>query len=176
MEKPADTGSQEVAAFERLVRRHERSLRRLAYRIVGSAAVVDDVLQDSLLKAFRGFHEVRATGEAGQAAWLAKVVYHRSVDEVRGRQRQAALVAGARAQLRDTVAPADAIADVGAALAELEIDLRGPLVLVYVLGFDYATAADILGIRAGTLSSRLARGKHALRDLLRSASEVRSMR
>lgn len=53
------------------------------------------------------------------------------------------------------------------ALAKLSPDVRAAVVLVHWRGLDYAAAAEILGIPAGTVGSRLNKARRVLRDVLR---------
>jgi RNA polymerase sigma-70 factor (ECF subfamily) len=56
------------------------------------------------------------------------------------------------------------------ALQKISPDRRAALVLVAVEGFSYAEAANVLGVPAGTLMSRLARGREDLRSILDDVS------
>ena len=56
--------------------------------------------------------------------------------------------------------------DLSRALEELPPEQRAALLLVYGHGFDYRSAAEVLGVAPGTIGSRLHRARAALRDLL----------
>ncbi|TIU84710.1 MAG: RNA polymerase sigma factor, partial [Mesorhizobium sp.] len=62
------------------------------------------------------------------------------------------------------------------ALQAIGPDRRAALVMVAIEGFSYAEAANILGVPAGTLMSRIARGREELRGLLDDSSRRRSIR
>jgi RNA polymerase sigma-70 factor (ECF subfamily) len=62
------------------------------------------------------------------------------------------------------------------ALQAIGPDRRAALVLVSIEGFSYAEAANILGVPAGTLMSRIARGREELRGLLDDSSRRRAIR
>ncbi|TIW78350.1 MAG: RNA polymerase sigma factor, partial [Mesorhizobium sp.] len=62
------------------------------------------------------------------------------------------------------------------ALQAISPDRRAALVMVAIEGFSYAEAANILGVPAGTLMSRIARGREELRGLLDDTSRRRSIR
>lgn len=163
-----------AGGFEALVRSNQRLVWVLALRVMGSPAAAEDALQDALLKAFRGFQKVRDAGPDAQRGWLCTVVYHACVDHIRAGAR----LERGRVDLDTSVVASVSQSDgeVASALTEVPVDLRAPLVLVYVLGLDYATAAEVLGIPAGTLSSRLARGKAALRHQLGEPTGGRAVR
>jgi RNA polymerase sigma-70 factor (ECF subfamily) len=63
-----------------------------------------------------------------------------------------------------------ASAEVLSALQQIAPERRAALVLVAVEGFSYADAANVLGIPAGTLMSRIARGREELRSILDDVS------
>ncbi|TIQ15713.1 sigma factor-like helix-turn-helix DNA-binding protein, partial [Mesorhizobium sp.] len=62
------------------------------------------------------------------------------------------------------------------ALQAISPDRRAALVMVAIEGFSYAEAANILGVPAGTLMSRIARGRDELRGLLDDAARRRTIR
>ncbi|RUV30176.1 sigma factor-like helix-turn-helix DNA-binding protein, partial [Mesorhizobium sp. M5C.F.Ca.IN.020.32.2.1] len=62
------------------------------------------------------------------------------------------------------------------ALQAISPDRRAALVMVAIEGFSYAEAATILGVPAGTLMSRIARGRDELRGLLDDAARRRAIR
>lgn len=159
------TDDDKATAFEGVVRSNQRVVWVLALRMMGRPAAAEDALQDALVKAFRGFGKVRDAEPGAQRAWLCTIVYHVCVDHLRVDRR----INRGRVHMDPSVMDASASqagGEVGLALAGVPLELRAPLVLVYVVGLDYATAADVLGVPTGTLSSRLARGKAALRRQL----------
>ena len=160
------------AAFESLLRRHHRELRSFAYRLLQGVAV-DDVLQNAYLRAYRAWP--RFDRRAGSdIAWLYRIVYHCSIDELRRRQRTRT------DPLDDELQPL-ATADEGeqtvrrlavaAALAALAPELRATVLLVDVHGLDYAAAGEALGLRRGTVASRLSTARAALRAHLKHVLE-----
>lgn len=66
--------------------------------------------------------------------------------------------------------------DILDALQAIAPERRAALMIVGVEGFSYAEAADILGIPAGTLMSRISRGRDDLRQLLDGATRRRNIR
>ncbi len=165
-----------IARFERLVRANERVVWELAYRMLGSQTVAEDVIQDALVRAFRGLPRLRSADEAVQRAWLCRIVHHRCVDAIRDQSRRVRLQAEAERLAALERGSSNPEPEIASTLRSLPLEMRAPLVLVYVLGFDYATSAEVLGIAPGTLSSRLARGKQLLRRRLGEASEIRGVR
>ncbi len=69
-----------------------------------------------------------------------------------------------------------AVRDILDALEAISPERRAAIMMVAVEGFSYAEAANILGIPAGTLMSRIARGREELRGLLDDAARRRTFR
>jgi RNA polymerase sigma-70 factor (ECF subfamily) len=159
-------------AFAALVRRHDRSLRALAYRLLGDRDRMDDVLQEAYVKAFRSLRRVRR--QATVATWLYRIVYNACLDELRrGRTRPAATldVASVAADERDPAEATGTRAALAEALAALPPEQRAAVLLVDADGFDYRAAAKVLEVSVGTLASRLSRARSALRRTLSTIAE-----
>ena len=155
-------------AFEALVMHVDRQMRSLAWRLLGDRQLMDDVLQTAYLKALRGIRDFR--GEAAIGSWFYRIVYNACVDEI-GRERRTTLlpldeagdVADGGPDAIDELAGRAALA---AALSELPLEQRAAVVLVDQEGYDYRSAAEVLGVPVGTLGSRLAHARAALRTAL----------
>ena len=101
------------------------------------------------------------------STWLYRIVTNACLDQLRRRR-------GAHERLRESASggaadPADDVAgrlDLEAALAALPADERAAVLLVDAEGLSYAEAASVLGVREGTVASRLHRARGALRDAL----------
>jgi RNA polymerase sigma-70 factor (ECF subfamily) len=163
------TSRADRAEFTALVRRCDDRLRGLAYKLLaGDAHRMDDVLQDAYLRAFARFGTFR--GEAEASSWLYRIAYNACIDELRWRQRQPVpmdVVGWEHGRVvpgpDDAVGAADATVR---ALAALPLDQRATLVLVDGEGFDYRSAAELLGVAPGTVASRLSRARATMRRLI----------
>jgi RNA polymerase sigma-70 factor, ECF subfamily len=158
----ARRGDQE--AFAAVIRHYDSGLRTLAYRLLGDRDRMDDVLQEAYARAFHALPRFRGGASAG--SWLYRIVYNACVDELRR--------SGARKEIsledwRERAAAPDVEQrlDLEAALAKLPVDLRAVVLLVDADELSYDEAAEILGIPAGTVASRLSRARDALRGALR---------
>jgi RNA polymerase sigma-70 factor, ECF subfamily len=166
---------EEREAFAAVVREHDRNLRMLVYRLLGDADVMDDVLQDAYLRAYRGLSDFRR--DASLATWLYRITYNLCLDCIRGRarlaERTAPLSLDAMAEggsdpalhRSDPTAGIVARSELERTLSQLAPEQRAAVLLVDAIGYDYSTASQILGVREGTLASRL----HQSRALLRHA-------
>jgi RNA polymerase sigma-70 factor (ECF subfamily) len=152
--------------LEELLARHHSYLRRAAAGVLVDTQRLDDVLQEAYLKAFRNLPTSFAN-EAHEAAWLHRVVFHACLDELRSRRRRRDT-----AELDPNAAAAVDDAHVGVAVAEALRALapadREVLLLVDLLGYDYDTAGEVLGVPRGTVASRLS----AARTRFRSSFDV----
>lgn len=150
--------------FEMLLERHETRLRRVAYGMLGDPSRVDDVLQEALLRAYRKL-PVRFETPQHEAAWLYRIVHRSCLNELRSARRRretpgAYEPAGASEAPDETTLASLAVA---AALAQLAPDARAVVLLVDLIGLDYETAAETLGVPRGTVASRLNGAREALR-------------
>ena len=115
-------------------------------------------------------------GEArAYRAWMFRIVRNAAIDEVRRKQRVVAVEAAEVAvDLWNFDAARIAKITVGQALATLDPAHREIVALIDIAGFSYAEAAEMLGVPAGTVMSRLARARAALLAAIES-STVRPM-
>jgi RNA polymerase sigma-70 factor (ECF subfamily) len=151
-------------AFDTLLRRHDARMRGLAFRLVADRHAMDDVLQEAYLKAYRGLPTFKVGKDFG--AWLYRITYNASIDELRRRKRQPVAMVDQVEPPSASPGPEQVVSaseTVRAALAELPIDQRVTVVLVDGEGFDHGEAAEILGIARGTVASRLHRARAVLR-------------
>jgi RNA polymerase sigma-70 factor (ECF subfamily) len=154
-------------------------MRRYARALLRNRDSADDLVQDSIERALQRLDNWR-TGESPRR-WLFTIMHHLFIDQVRKVKRQG--MAGV-VPLENEAAlsvPSDqsdhaAARDIADALERIGADRRAALLLVSVEGFSYSEAANMLGIPAGTLMSRVARGREELRGLLDDQSRRRSIR
>ena len=73
-------------AFRVLVERHSRSVYRLAYRMTGSAADAEDVVQDTFVRAYRQLARFESRSNIG--TWLYRIGFNSSIDHLRSRPQR----------------------------------------------------------------------------------------
>jgi len=166
--------SGDTAAFVELVKRYDRVLRALAYRLLGERELMDDVMQEASVKAFRAYPEFR--GESQVHTWLYRIVYNACLDQLRQEKRRRAVgemdpgdvvKGGAEATVGgDPAELVGARQDLASALASLPADHCAAVLLVDAIGLTHGEAAEVLGVRAGTTGSRLFHARAALRRAL----------
>ena len=170
-------------AITQLYRRYEQRAYNLALRMLGNPWDAADVTQEAFIKAFGAIERFR--GEARFGTWLHRIVANAVHDHLRRRRADpledevmdrlssgspmagAALVGSAHA----AVGPAaDGLSEpLRLALLELEEGFRLAVVLCDLLGYNYAEAAEILGVQEGTIKSRIFRARATLSARLRQA-------
>lgn len=174
--------------FYQIIWPHAATLLRVAQVLCRSEADAEDLVQETLLKAYRHLDQFKEGTDARR--WLLTILRNTRIDRVRtlaGRQAEISIeqaeidpAAPAREWAADT---SDAWADPRAmleslsdqtlieALLELPEEIRWSLLLVDVEGLEMADAAGIMEIPVGTVKSRLHRGRRMLRERLQSRSE-----
>lgn len=144
---------------------HARALWAYVLRLTGDRAQAEDVVQETLLRAWRS-PDVLAGTTGSTRAWLFTVARHLVIDEWRtGRSRREVLAAAPPEPRGEPASETDQLLEgwlVADALARLSEEHRQVVVLCYLRGASVAEAARRLGIPEGTVKSRT---YYALRSL-----------
>jgi RNA polymerase sigma-70 factor, ECF subfamily len=142
-------------------------LRRFARTLARNAHDADDIVQIAVERALARLDQLRPDSQL--SSWLFGIVRNAWLDEVRARGRRGRIFApqelGEQVGEESPGAVADTIA-VQDALARLPDEQRIAVGLVLVEGLSYKEAARVMEIPIGTLTSRLARGREALQEML----------
>lgn len=154
-------------AFGRLLRRHDSNLRGVVWSVVKNPTAVDDILQNAYEKAFRSIGDFK--GESTLSTWLHSICYRAAIDHIR-RER---LRTHSDLAVLDDVATAISVSeaalarvDLKAALDMLDPETRSMLLMTAAMGFSYDEVAEITGVARGTVASKVARARSALREEL----------
>ena len=143
------------------------SLRAFAISLSGAPDRADDLVQETLVKAWAGFGSF--TEGTSLRAWLFTILRNAFFSQYRKRRREVQDVDGAAAARLVTapnqIAHLD-VADFKVALERLPADQREALVLVGASGFSYEEAATISGCAVGTIKSRVNRARTRLMKML----------
>ncbi|MGE0215302.1 sigma-70 family RNA polymerase sigma factor [Mycolicibacterium sp.] len=186
--RPPTTDGPDLARFERDALPYLDQLYRAARRYTRTVADAEDLVQDTMVKAYSRFH----TFEEGTnlRAWLLRILtntwitsYHRSQsrpeevlsEDITDAQLAAQADHSARGLPSAELAALEALGDddVRSALQALREDQRLVVFYADVEGLRYKEIAMILGIPEGTVMSRLHRGRRALRGLLATVATER---
>lgn len=158
----------DLAAFEDLVRLYQGDVWRFAYHFTRDRTLADDVTQEAFLRAFRFLGSFR--GDSKFSSWLFRIARNCAMDQLR--MRKTTLERESRAPLGPTSDP-QARVELDAALGAVTPEHREPFLLVEVFGLSYQEAADVLGVRVGTIKSRMHRARRAMMDALAVEEEAR---
>src|SRR5206468_1302061 len=152
-------------AFEMVIRTHSRALFAIAYGILQHREEAEDVVQDSLVKAWKTRWRVRDPEKF--PAWLATIARHRAHDIFRKR-RNVSLSEHEpiEQEPNDTTALDQQLHSALAALPELH---RAALTLRYFEEMDYRTIENTMGLTNGALRGILGRALASMRKQLRPA-------
>jgi RNA polymerase sigma-70 factor (ECF subfamily) len=193
----ASTSSASAPAEQDLLERFERdvlpllpSLYGAALRMTRNPADAEDLLQDTTLRAYRGF----ASFEEGTnvKAWLYRILTNSFINTYRKKQREPQIVEGPDdldewflfdrigARSVERSAEEDVLeripdADVKAALESIPENFRMAVLLADVEGFSYKEIAEITDVPIGTVMSRLHRGRKALEKALYGVARERGL-
>jgi RNA polymerase sigma-70 factor (ECF subfamily) len=162
----ADTRADAASDVARELPRHLPALRRYARALTGDVTAADDLVQDCCERALSRAHLWQRPGN--MRAWLFTIMHNLNANNRR------------RAAVRPRLAAMDGIPEPSwpagqlerlaanqtlAAMGRLSADHREVLILVAIEGMPYAEAAEVLGVPAGTVMSRLSRARDHLRQL-----------
>jgi RNA polymerase sigma-70 factor (ECF subfamily) len=143
------------------------TLRAFARTLARDASHADDLVQETLLKAWSNRDRYQAG--TNLRAWLFTILRNTFYSEFRKRRREVEDVDGAYVgRLAEKPSQDDRMAlnDFAAALARLPVDQREALVLVGATGLSYEEAAAIVGCAVGTVKSRVSRARARLTEML----------
>jgi RNA polymerase sigma-70 factor, ECF subfamily len=174
-------------AFDWLISRYQGSVYNLVYKIIEDRNDAPDAVQEVFLKVFRGIREFK--GQCSLKTWIYRIAVHEASNQrrwwSRHRRRElsletplsltndesddrtvaSSLVDGGDSPYQST-AYTELQAVVQQALAEVPQAFRAVVVLRDIEDLSYEEIAEVLNLRAGTVKSRLARGRDALRPRL----------
>jgi len=174
----------DVDAFEVLVKKHQKRMFNIAYRMMGNYEEASEIVQDAFVSAYRGIKNFR--GRAKFSTWLYTIVinlaknrlkqlkarlHHEkySIDnpipthesQIHGEPASSDLSALERLEKRETQQKVQGCID------SLDGEFKEVLVLKDIQGFSYDEISDLLKVPEGTVKSRLFRAREAVKDCLK---------
>jgi RNA polymerase sigma-70 factor (ECF subfamily) len=174
----------EVAAFEMLVVKYQRRIERLIGRMVRDADLVQDIAQETFIRAYRALPQFR--GDSAFYTWLYRIAVNTAKKALVERKRdplvsESSLVSTDEGEepsrveneLSDGETPEAVLASkeiaatVNAAIDALSEDLRQAIVLREIEGLSYEEIADVMNCPIGTVRSRIFRAREAIATRLR---------
>jgi RNA polymerase sigma-70 factor (ECF subfamily) len=157
------------AAFEELVRQHQRMIHALTFRMTGSLADAEDLAQETFLRAYQQIGSFR--GASKFSTWLYRIAMNICLNWRQSETRRCHLYAQAAGEFSTQHAdqgnfPADQAAEVQAALLKLPAKQRAAIVLTIYDGLNHAEAAHVLSCSETTVSWRVFAARRKLKRLL----------
>ncbi|NUS42212.1 MAG: RNA polymerase sigma factor SigE [Mycobacteriaceae bacterium] len=167
----ATGGQAAMPSWDELVREHADRVYRLAYRLAGNPQDAEDLTQETFIRVFRSLSSYQPGTFEG---WLHRITTNLFLDMVRRRSRirMEALPEDYDRVPADGPGPEQTYHDarlgheLQAALDSLAPEFRAAVVLCDIEGLSYEEIGATLGVKLGTVRSRIHRGRQALRDHL----------
>jgi RNA polymerase sigma-70 factor (ECF subfamily) len=163
----------DIDAFEILVRRHEKTIFNLVYRMLGDYDDAAETSQEVFLSAYRAIGQFR--GEANFSTWLYRIALNHATTRRKSaalRQKRFVAIDGSDLIDNDQIGPVETLEKkelrerVQRALSELEPEDATVILLRDLQDVPYEDVARVLQIPVGTVKSRLHRARHALKAKL----------
>ncbi|MEI6084795.1 MAG: sigma-70 family RNA polymerase sigma factor [Verrucomicrobiota bacterium] len=180
----AQCQNSDEAAFDTLVRRHQQRAFNVAYQLLRNREDATEVAQDAFVRIYRNIESFR--GECEFTTWLHQIVVNLAHNKHRWWQRRGrALTVSLDAPVEtadgsmagqtpttgggpdDEAAKAEFIQTLSAKMAALPVQFREVLVLRNVENLSYEEIAGVMKCTVGTVKSRIARARDALRESLK---------
>lgn len=164
----ADARGGDRASMDALLRRHHDRIFAICRRLAGNDADAADATQEALIAIVRRLD--RFDGRSTFSTWSYRVATNACLDELRRRKRRPE--PSDPADLRLDSPSADIATQLGTrmevhdALDQLPERFRTPVVMRDLADMEYSEISSVLGIPAGTVRSRISRGRLALREIL----------
>lgn len=161
-------------AFARLVQAYQKPVYNLCLRMVSNPTDAEDLAQEAFVKAWRGLRFYKH--EAAFSTWLYRLTSNVCIDFLRRQKKTVSLtveedapdleVPDAAPLPEEQVLNKEKQHAVAAAMAQLEEEYRLALTLRVVDDLTYEQIAEVLGIKVGTVKSRIARARERMRKML----------
>ena len=150
--------------FDRLVAVFHQDMYRYAAWLCRDKAIAEDVVQESMLRAWKSLDALRDDGAAKQ--WLLTIVRRENARYFERRRLETVdidnLSASQAALLAES--PDEELDDLRQAIYELDDDYREPLVLQVLMGYSTKEIAATMGLKQGAVLTRLHRARQKLMD------------
>jgi RNA polymerase sigma factor (sigma-70 family) len=162
----------DLPTWEDIVRLHSARVYRLAYRLTGNPHDAEDLTQEVFVRVFRSLSSYTPGTFEG---WLHRITTNLFLDSARRKQRihfegladeMAHRLPGSEPTPAQAFDDSHLDDDVQAALKALPPEYRAAVVLCDIEGFSYEEIAVTLGVKLGTVRSRIHRGRAQLRSAL----------
>lgn len=172
-------------AFDLLVIKYQRRIMRLLARMISDPAEVEDVAQETFIKAYRALPQFR--GDSNFYTWLYRIAINSARNWQAASARRPLLAHEYENEEGETFSSLDTLTDintpesmmvsrqvadtVNAAINQLAPELRTAIVLREIEGLSYEDIAETMGCPIGTVRSRIFRARETIAEQLRKVRE-----
>jgi RNA polymerase sigma-70 factor (ECF subfamily) len=176
------------AAYRELIRRYERPIFSLIYRMVRDRALAEDLSQETFIKALNAIDSYRP--EYKFSSWIFKIANNAAIDQIRRRELDTLSLDGSpHATTPDEIeatalqvsarglSPLEALesselgGQIEQAIGRLRPEYRSCILLRHVEGLAYEELAELMNLPLGTVKTYIHRARNELRDLLAHTRE-----
>lgn len=152
-------------AFSRVVGAVEIDVRRFCLWLTRPNAPIDDLVQETFLRAFRGLATYKAQSPA--RSWILSIARRVCLDAAR-KNSSASVVSASVESHFPVTAGSGSLVEIEMLIADIPTPFRDAFILVKVFGYSYDEVAVILGCPRGTVQSRVARAREFLARALQA--------
>jgi RNA polymerase sigma-70 factor (ECF subfamily) len=179
----------DIDAFETLVRKHQKRMLNIAYRMLGNYEEACEIVQDAFVSAYKGI--MRFQEKALFSTWLYSIVVNLSKNrlkqlKIQGYREEFSFDdpvitddsqikvehASGESSILEKLEKKDIQQEVHRCIESLDYEHRVVLVLRDIQGFSYDEMSDMLKVPEGTVKSRLSRARDTLKDCLKKVLET----
>ena len=176
-----------IEAFEVLVKKHQKSMLNIAYRMVGNYEDACEIVQDAFVSAYKSIKNFKE--KASISTWLSAIVINLSRNHLKQmkiqRNREAFSIddpvltdegkikvepGSNELSILEKLEKKDVQQKVQGCINSLDNEFKEVLVLRDIQGFSYDEISDMLKMPEGTVKSRLSRARYALKDCLKKVT------
>jgi RNA polymerase sigma-70 factor (ECF subfamily) len=171
----------DMRAFEALVNKYQRKVGRLLTRMVRDPDDIEDIVQDSFIKAYKALGNFR--GESAFYTWLYRIAINTAKNFLVASNRRPIALREGNDEDSETFDDSDTLSDMGTpesvyssrqiaatvnkAVEELPEELKNAIVLREIEGLSYEEIAEVMGCPIGTVRSRIFRAREAISERLK---------
>jgi len=171
----------DMRAFEALVNKYQRKVGRLLTRMVRDPDDIEDIVQDSFIKAYKALGNFR--GESAFYTWLYRIAINTAKNFLVASNRRPIALREGNDEDSETFDDSDTLSDmatpesvyssrqiaatVNKAVEDLPEELKNAIVLREIEGLSYEEIAEVMGCPIGTVRSRIFRAREAISERLK---------
>ncbi|MCE2680979.1 MAG: RNA polymerase sigma factor RpoE [Burkholderiales bacterium] len=171
----------DMRAFEALVNKYQRKVGRLLSRMVRDPDDIEDIVQDSFIKAYKALNNFR--GESAFYTWLYRIAINTAKNFLVASNRRPIALREGNDEESETFDDSDTLSDmatpesvyssrqiaatVNKAVEDLPEELKNAIVLREIEGLSYEEIAEVMGCPIGTVRSRIFRAREAISERLK---------